>query len=113
MRPSKEKLEKKIWYRISKVIFVIIFIGIILFGFFGFNEFRPQERTKYYDSRGFYNLHTAIEGSWVKAIFWLLIIVIIGFCFLFIVREIILYIIYGKGDKSIIEQIKKFLETNK
>lgn len=114
MRPTKQELEKKRWYRVMKVILLIIFIGITLFGFLGFNELRPQEEFKQYDQRGYYSPHKEVEGSWTQAIFWFLAIVIVGFCFLLIVREIILYIIYGKRNnprKRFLENLENYWKT--
>jgi len=103
MKPSKEKLEKKIWYRVLKILFILAGVFVVVCAVSLFLDYMPHK-----------NKYTGIvKGSFGEAITYSLITVIVGFILLFIVKEIILYIIYGKGDKSIIEQIKKFLETEK
>jgi len=74
MRPTKEELNKKVWYRCFKVVAIVL----IVFSFF----------TPYFVHRKA-NLGMILDGG-INVVIWLLIVLVL--------RAIIFYILYGKKD---------------
>lgn len=75
MRPTKQELEKKIWYRIFKVIAILTLIGAFI-GPWIIHE--PNEML--------------IIDSTINIIIWLILI--------YVIQNITLYILYGKKGES-------------
>jgi len=111
MRLSKEELEKKIWYRILKILFILAGVFVVVCAISLFLDYMPQNRTRWDFIKKDYVVFKI--GNWDKAIGISLITILAGFILLFIVKEIFFYIIYGKRDKPVIERIKKFLRIKK
>ncbi|MDP3934860.1 MAG: hypothetical protein Q8Q46_01420 [Candidatus Giovannonibacteria bacterium] len=75
MRPTTEELNKKIWYRIFKVVAVLVFIGAFIAPWIVHEP----------------NILLLIDSA-VNALIWLIL--------LFIIRAVILYTIYGKRETT-------------